>query len=829
MPLSHSKSRADDFVRTAAFLKREFIGRNASVEFGSNKANRTIYVFDSDVIVTKCAPWITGPIGERDNNGYGAIFLGQNDDPNDPLGGETTAKKAEQVASILANYALNAHRDANQAPIFQFPSHARETNNVYRAVRRAVEATERIDSRGSQSRRSFEIARAVALLRHRASQGAKKEDVRELIDKVVDWLTYSGHADSRKAQALREWDNYYSLETEFGGIYPLLHAAAFFPNTREIANAMLVMQEGSRLSHEQRTFDRLINHWTNELYRRERHNIQADAEALSYLFLVNARLLETNWRCEFVTGDRTLARAAYAGIPASLLETNRQLGEDFSINHIRHLWAYSSDALIEPDKQQHFVDLFSGLLAHWSNQLYFPARTLEQLSKQREGPGEFISNESLERALSEWDTLTSKAIVHHSFTEFQKDEPIRLAIWNVVNGSMDGRGWDHLVNLLQEEVDRIRDRTILSMSDLGIDVIIQAEKLGKRNPPELIFESLKNTNAIFRKLSIVDGYKDIKSFEADLARIKDDCHNSTTDGDDRQESHLKFLVLGAAFASAERWLIALSHAKRAISIIERSRNARSKIPVRHDGSVAGTKSHMSGREAYFLAAVAQRILAANSRDFDEALETLERSVAALKEDWRQNTAKHITPSRFDNERLAIALGRYYSARSEDNANFRDEYVADIYAAAKVAVSLFSDWRSGGNSNSLRDITVVNLATNIIQTFVIGEFRSAHNIHETNPCPVIADTVKDSVDAIAEMTNYKSSDATEKINATRLIRTYASIGEMLISTSLPNVKGLYLQLQDLLKDLDEAAVTRYDKWRYQALLDFAKLRFRAALQ
>jgi hypothetical protein len=31
------------------------------------------------------------------------------------------------------------------------------------------------------------------------------------------------------------------------------------------------------------------------------------------------------------------------------------------------------------------------------------------------------------------------------------------------------------------------------MSDPGVDVIIQAEKLGPRNPPDLVFESRQNT------------------------------------------------------------------------------------------------------------------------------------------------------------------------------------------------------------------------------------------------------------------------------------------------------------------------------------------------
>jgi len=93
------KFRADDLVRTASFLKRELEGRNAALEYlTQNKANRIIYAFDSDIIITRCAPWITGPPGEDDNNGYGVIFSAADRDEFDTR--ET--RRAETIASILA-------------------------------------------------------------------------------------------------------------------------------------------------------------------------------------------------------------------------------------------------------------------------------------------------------------------------------------------------------------------------------------------------------------------------------------------------------------------------------------------------------------------------------------------------------------------------------------------------------------------------------------------------------------------------------------------------------------------------------------------------------
>jgi hypothetical protein len=47
------------------------------------------------------------------------------------------------------------------------------------------------------------------------------------------------------------------------------------------------------------------------------------------------------------------------------------------------------------------------------------------------------------------------------------------------------------------------------MSDLGIDFIIQADKLRKRNAPELFFDTLLNANKIFMRLSITGSYRDV--------------------------------------------------------------------------------------------------------------------------------------------------------------------------------------------------------------------------------------------------------------------------------------------------------------------------------
>ena len=806
------RNRSEEFVRTAAFLKREFEGRNLSER---DETRNVIYVFDSDIIKTKCAPWVTGPAGK--GHGYGAIFS-EEFPANVAAVSSEQEKKAEQIASILANYVLHL----SATPVFQLPSHAKETNNVYRAVRRSVETFDEIDSRRTHSRRSFELARAIALVRHRASEGARKEEIGDAIEHVLGWLTH--REDTKQARLLREWDAYYGLEAEFGGIYSLANAGVFFREERDLSDAFSVLQPAGRSYREDQVFQKLVDYWTGMFAARSRHNIEADAEALSHLFLINARLAGSKWKCVFVTGDRVLVKAAYQAIPSSLLpDEQKSFGDGFSLEYIRHLWSYSSDALIEPGNQQKFNDLFGGLLAAWSDELGFSIKKLELVSdgKVRQFA---MAEDSVKRVLAEWEVLTNKSVIRLAMEEYLKNDALRKAIWDAVNVSAVVGDWEGLQARLLEEVDRIRDRTILSMSDLGIDFIIQADKLGRRNPPELVFDTLNNTNDIFKRLSAAGSYRDAKSFENDFAKIKEDCYDSSQDGDDRQQSHLKFLVLGAAFASAERWLIALSHAKRAIAIIRRSAQRGKKIPIK-----AGHNSHMSGREAYFLAAVAQRMLAASDRDFVRALEDLDNAAAALREDHREKTASAMTFARFDSERLAMALGRYYLARSKAMADRKDSLVSEVNSCATKMISPFLDWVRGSNTKTLRNVTVVNLSINLIQTFVISEFRQFSGWEQAAGVRISDEIVAMAVGVVKNLTNYVHENGAGKINATPLIRTYTIVGELFAAESSPSITRLSERLREVLANLDDVIVTRYDDWRYNALIDFVERRFEVKLR
>lgn len=829
-----TSARYSQLIKTAIFLRREHLGRSANMVFETTGAGRTIYVFDSDVVITRCAPWITGPKTEdedgeaaknakeaRGQNGYGEIFEPPleafSPAPDGDERGLLRRRHAENVALSLADFVFGLATRPGHVGVFQLPSHSAETNNVYRAVRRAYEHFERTDHRRYNARRTFELARMIVLLKQRVSEGYTMEKSFPLIDRLLQVFLYgSAENDSRRAQVIREWDNFYELETQLGGLYSIADAAPFFKDDARVARAFGVTKESDRTLEETETHRQLLSYWRERLSGHKRENVDTDAQALTDLFMINTRLKTTNTRCVFVTGDRTLVKQAYGRIPLRLVPPHDvELANSFSLNFVHHLWGFLSDALIDPANE----DLYSGLLARWSDPSFMSPYQLEALITEADKDELALTPESegnVEEILQQWDQLTQKSVRQYGVKRFNANNALREAIWDRIRKA-ESLDWSALVPVLKEDVDRVRDRTVLAMSDLGIDSIIKASKLGKRNPPELIFDSLGNTNQIFRRLSSVPGYESVDQFEKDFAKIKDDCYDSSKDGDDRQESHLKFLVLAAAFASADKWMIALSHAKRAISIIERSTQP---IPVRHTGEYGGPKSYMSGREAYFLAATAQRLLSTGELDLFQSAKYLNRAREALQRDRSKATAKGITSSRFQNEDVALLLSRYYMARRANPLDLQAPLVEALFRATEPLLEDFAAWGSP-RSALVSDVTAVSIATNLIQTRVIQEFRQSRLEAEDISCPVGLDHVRKAVSWIEELSTWRR-DQQGAVIATRLISTYAWIGRILaLNLSPGEVEEALGALRALLKDASVGYVTVYDAWRYQALKDFVE--------
>ena len=130
---------------------------------------------------------------------------------------------------------------------------------------------------------------------------------------------------------------------------------------------------------------------------------------------------------------------------------------------------------------------------------------------------------------------------------------------------------------------------------------------------------------------------------------------------ERLEIYLKFLVMGAAFAAAEKWSVAIGHAEKAIGLVKRTEDlGEDTILIETEDG----KAHLSGREAYFLAAVCKKILADRPDSLRDAEDYLEQSRRRHLRDIEggDTKRKEQIQLRYFAEELSIAQARYYLTR-----------------------------------------------------------------------------------------------------------------------------------------------------------------------
>src|SRR5947209_4952894 len=118
MKLSRPENKDEwrlQLVQNAAFAALESSKRLALRDYASKADHAIIYVYDTDIIVTNCAPWRQGPVlvdGKRFVGGYGQVL------PLRPtydlyvqerlkISGKE-ARQAEAVAQLIAKHALKA-------------------------------------------------------------------------------------------------------------------------------------------------------------------------------------------------------------------------------------------------------------------------------------------------------------------------------------------------------------------------------------------------------------------------------------------------------------------------------------------------------------------------------------------------------------------------------------------------------------------------------------------------------------------------------------------------------------------------------------------------
>jgi len=862
----------DQVLARMALLHSEFMGRKESVNFKKKPGSIITYVYDTDVIRAYTLPWDTGPENTK-GWGYGQLLpKAKTIDPDKSALEQRQHEdgNAWQTARILSETALKAHTEGERSHdgIVMFDQHLGEVRVHEKGYRDSI-PTALSQTRAFMGKDDFRQQTENTLDR---LGGAKtpEEDILTYASRRME-ASFLENYDGRPS-AQRAVENFDILNKEFGSFVSFSEVEKSLPKFEDNPNFLEVEAFARKV---------LTKLWTLRLSkskpgRSKTRNFQNDIEVLVDLAVINRRLLEASisHRIVFVTGDSNLVKSTYfvehdelrnvvqlvfneanSGVHLDYaaqarnkamerkLETyffncnfdsqqefaNKDWISNFSYHYVRHFWAVAGEALIETSDTSAFQDLFHGLFARRGNWVRDSRRSVEKLVLR--GPASMYEQEfedfEPEECLIRWNELTASRIRDARAKEFGIDRELTIEFGKKpTDDDASGKKSRSLVSMLVEYSNRRRDRVMLALSDLGAKDVLQSVNSGGEYQ-DLYFVSLPNTIKLLQNLCVPGYYSSeaVYKFLDDFNALKDDCFGFDLDVeyDDRQLSHLKFLILAIIFASSDKWEAAFGHARRAQNIVDRSED---KIPVKPNSG-----SNMSGRESQFMLSICLRKRAVKLNDFDDALSCLSKAHEALENDLKvnPNINKEFHSARFLNEELAIYLGKYYFLRSldpcGDKASF-SESVGAVYDLLQkgrpVFQKLISDYLSEIHyeTNAPPPLTVDFAALNILQVLTISVFRDESFLK----APDAAAINQLCSDALRWLNLRNSSPEYSESAKTTIYRLVAAA--LMEESEFPTFESsdhLEKSFSRLLNSVgsSSADLPQYELWRRDALKTFAK--------
>ncbi|MEP1954031.1 MAG: hypothetical protein ABJJ26_03760, partial [Algoriphagus sp.] len=747
-----------------------------------------------------------------------------------------------------------------QRSLLQFPSHFEETNRIFDAVKKM--SKERSGRRVSSDQlEDLRSRRMLAFLRFVVRDS---EMTLEDFSKTIGQLLKTG------LSHIQYGPNKQELEASRIDLIEQLYGdRCSLPNLEDRSSSTSL--EFKTLDTQERIVTDFLDFHFQEVLGFERGGVkyssndarvrarETDVSALTMLAILNRRTISAgvSKRFVFVTHDRALVFRLYR----SHLSINRNIqkffwsllskghsriqveeqrrtileffdleDEDrassnrknwfrkFSLHYIRHISSYSKDCLIESENTGELIDLFHGLFASSAMKTRVTRHRVEEIATNLRSANEIkISRAKYIETIGSWEALTQKSIEENLLESTIGRKGVEFLFQRFGKGNSNADTVAQLETLLKEATDRQRDRTMIVLSDIGARSLIASKEFAQRNPPDLAFETMPNVDSIFQSLVLEKRYdsKGDEFIEDFTTKTAQDCHPGD-DGDDRQLSHVRFLVLAAAFASAQKWATALGHAERAIEIIRRSKN--DPIEVKD-----GSGSYMTGREAYYLAATCARMTARAPEEFEIASDFLALSDDAYDKDMkkRPELGGFLKPIRSRSEKLALSLALYYferSTREEESCSAFN--VTKIVQAAQALITEIASYPelkfSVASSKRFRaPLTDQSVCVNLIQAFTVGEFRRQNGCFDISWSDLGSeDMLRRCIDRLYEIS--VSGECRETI----LVRRYKNVACLLVGDIDRCDWKSETDIVDEFGLNSDGTVTAYDKWRYEALKAFA---------
>jgi hypothetical protein len=415
--------------------------------------------------------------------------------------------------------------------------------------------------------------------------------------------------------------------------------------------------------------------WEERLKRKTRRNLdnlQIDCEALARLELINRHATSTSHRLVLITGDEAMFAAARSYAPPGH-------DEDFASLYIRHpraflaapevLMARQPDASPISGSGPEFVeDWLDAILAQFSDERDVVEKQLLKIVQATDATMLDGLRARVKKALSEdpqaadtisgqWRNHISGICSSHTITGASARAELRQLL------NQRSLGPESILAAIDAQLDKRKEETWDVFLDAamrtGYDLISDdaagtgvSNPIRKRRTPPITFGSFEKTKAFMREVTRSPKERPVTALEME-ARI------SLLNEDD-DTGYARCLAYAFLFAREDRWHVAAGIAQRAIDIatkIDRFRSHARPMESHQDPRGIGT-NRISGREALYFKAVANRLRAQTAAELADVRELLERAEAA----WVQDKARDDSPKpsnfRFRAEQLSLELSRH---------------------------------------------------------------------------------------------------------------------------------------------------------------------------
>lgn len=778
--LDHYSSRTDE---TERFLEED-------------ENHFVLYAVDTDIVMCYTSPWVLGRSSNKNSVAYGEIF---------PPDGEDN-HAASAITYTIARYIFFELN--NTWPIFQLPAHSHETKSVFAEVaykaslandmyhdkvsQLEIAAEKSIDEVLSHSawRQGTPGHRSI-LMAFQTENGSKEEnvspaDLTVLLDELETLIIERGKS------PVEEIRRYLSLLLE-GTLISTEDAPALGEGEPDGINEIMAAVSGRGTIHEWvREFEER-EFWSQKLrgktkpkgrrkYKHKGRNVQDDANALAWLSTVNHRLERFGGRMVLITGAQNIIETVgKAGVA-------NEIDPSFGNKYIRHFHSFIPQAFVamdDDDAEDFFA--FRSLVHEKARSPIEKRRITRAIRKTLENDGNSI-HELADRWRDYRDRVVLNAAVGAEETESDLSELFRAARRAVTDDQVPPQSVSetlgNLSSKLREDIARYRIELAEEFAGTGVEFLLALGINTARNPPDIRFDSYKNAAKVFRILLSADRLDGLQPpFRELLESIKNDCISKNTGANDL--GYLNFLVFAGVFASAGHWSVTAEISGYAVDI--------SKLKPRTKSG-----SGITGREAYFLKAVATRISARGIADFDSSRKLLRKAISALRKDKIERPDLQISDLRFRAEMLATDVGEWQFTSVNQNLNDH------ILESLPIALNLIEEARNE------KDETV------LLQNAVNGlQLVSLYLLHDLKPSGdvVLIESTQSFLKAISEVFNSSAELPEIGLRKTDLIKAYELFAKVLLGH--PEAKKddviAFFEMLDL-----KSAITKYDSKRFARL-------------